>query len=704
MVGAKLYETVLTKCVERILIQIALYDSSGNIATLNTTPYRTDLSITLDVASKSTTEDYDDASPWGSGEKQEVSLFGNVLSTEKTTKTIIIHKEDFSNLSKILLDILTERMTTLTFSVKCNGIFNTNVSISEEVITRCFSLYSQVYFDFAKTDVFYVEWPRNGEFECDTFSLKNAVIRMNGNSQIKAHSPCEMNTVTFKRGKCDEYESQFLISCDRVTLYNINVTYPMSLNCGTGTKETLDEYKLTQFIATQIKYDLTEFSKPNNNNSIWEDALLRIEGFSSVSLNTFDFYGGDWLKGVRISKCAKANISSFNRLSSAEGTINAYSLGIGSTAETCISGFNVKTATTPTNINTAFAIFLETTTLENTSKISVSTFDVSNVLLYNANGLKSYRVEFKSGTFVGASFCESGNNDINRLYYNDCNITVRDGFHMYARSISLIDTVLNVENGPAEFESDGPIRLKQTRMSTQLNDVKFTVIGAGSVYTDRFDLLCGNLSFDGEDYGDETLDENVQKTDRTITLKDSSLHVRKDLTVIDVVGGVYLENSGIHKMKSATFKNLYNFKGENAVFFTEGTPFKMTIDDAYISSSEINIDDEDAQVANKSIVINKCEIRNFDINLSNENKDDSVLDVDVSESNINLSLGTTGGKSLIRFKAKDSLGSIIWGTSSNVTFAPNLQGLTTEDISVIKETQTKQQDQSLFYYGVASSS
>ena len=704
MVGAKLYETVLTKCVERILIQVTLYDSSGNIATLNTTPYRTDLSITLHVASKSTTEDYDDASPWGSGEKQEVSLFGNVLSTEKTTKTIIIHKEDFSNLSKILLDILTERMTTLTFSVKCNGIFNTNVSISEEVITRCFSLYSQVYFDFAKSDVFYVEWPRNGEFECDIFSLKNAVIRMNGNSQIKSHSPCEMNTVTFKRGKCDEYGSQFLISCDKVTLYNINVTYPMSLNCGTGTKETLDEYKLTQFTATQIKYDLTEFSKPNSNNSIWEDALLRIEGFSSVSLNSFDFYGGDWLKGVRISKCAKANISSFNRLSSAEGTINAYSLGIGSTAETCISGFNVKTATTPTNINTAFAIFLETTTLENTSKISVSSFNVSNVLLYNANGLKSYRVEFKSGTFVGASFCESGNNDINRLYYNDCNITVRDGFHMYARSISLTDTVVNVENGPAEFESDGPIRLKQTRMSTQLNDVNFTVIGAGSVYTDRLDLLCGNLSFNGEDYGDETLDENVQKTDRTITIKDSSLHVRKDLTVIDVVGGVYLENSGIHKMKSATFKNLYNLKGENVVFFTEGTPFKMTIDDTYISSSEINIDDEDVQVANKSIVINKCEIRNFDIILSNENKNNSVLDVDVSESNINLSLGTTGGEALVRFKAKNSLGSIIWGTSSDVTFAPNLQGLTTEDISVIKETQTKQQDQSVFYYGVASSS
>lgn len=704
MIGVKLSESVLMRPIERILIQVSLYDSSGNITTLNTTPYRIDLTVTLDVASKSMTEDYDDASPWGSGEKQEVSICGNVISTDKSSKIIIVYKEDFSNLSKILLDILTEKMTTLNFSVKCSGLFTTNVSISEEVIERCFKLYSQIYFDFSKSDIFTIEWPHNGDYECNAFSLKNAIIRMNGNSQIKTHSPCELNTITFKQGKCNTYESQFLISCDQVTLYNINVTYPMSLNCGTGTKETLDEYKLTRLTASQIKYDLTDFSKPNNNNSIWEDALFRIEGFSSVSLNTFDLYGGDWLKGVRISKCAKANVSSFIRLSSAEGTINAYALGIGSTAETCISGFTVKTVTTPTNINTAFALFLESISLEATSKISVSSFDVSNVLLYNANGLKSYKVEFKSGKFVGISFCESGNNDINKLGYTDCNITVRDGFHMYARSISLTDTVVNTENGPAEFESDGPIRIKQTRMSTQLNNVKFIVIGAGSVYTDKFDLLCESLSFIGEDYGDETLDENVQKADRTVTLKDSSLHVKEDLTVTDVVGGLFLENSGIHKMKSALFKNLYNLKGENAVFFTEGSSFKLTINDVYISSSDINIDDEDSQVSNKNIVINKSNIRNLIIRFSDENKSDYDLNVDINESNVDLVFGTTGGKALIKFKAKESLGSIIWGESSDITFTPKLQGLTTDDISVIKETQIKQQDQSLFYYGVASSS
>ena len=702
MIGAKIAESVLTKCIERILIQVTLYDSSGNITTLNSTPYRTDLSIIFDIASKSMTEEYDDASPWGSGEKQEVSIFGNIISTDKTSKTIIVHKEDFPNISKILLDILTEKMTTLNFSVKCIGAFSDIVTISEEVIDRCFRLYSQIYFDFAKSDSLYIEWPRNGEYECDAFYLKNANIRMNGSSQIKTHSPCELNTVTFKQGKCDKYGTQFLISCDQITLYNINVTYPMSLNCGTGTKESSEQYGLTKFTGANIKYDLTDFQDPSNENSIWENALLRIESLAYVSLNTFTLLGGDWFKGVRISKCTKANVSSFTRLSSAEGTINAYSLGIGSTADTCISGFTVKTATNPTNLNTSFALFLETTSLENSSKISVASFDVSNVLLYNANGLKSYKVNFKSGKFSGASFCESGNNDIGKLCYNDCDILVRDGFHMYARSISLIDTVVNVEDGPAEFESDGPIRFKQTRMSTQLNDVKFTITGAGSVYTDRLDLLCGNLLFIGEDYGDETLDENVQKTDRTVTLKDSSLHVKKDLTVIDVVGGVYLENSGIHKMKNATFKNLYNLKGENFVFFTEGFPFNLTIDNAYISSSEINIDDEDLKVANKSITINNSEIRNLSFNLSNENKDDSQLDLDISESNVSVIFGTTGGEALVRFKAKDSLGSVIWGTSSDITFTPKLQGLTSDDISVIKETKTKQNDQSMFYYGVAS--
>ena len=74
MTGVKLSESVLMRPIERILIQVTLYDSSGNITTLNTTPYRTDLTVTLDVASKSMTEDYDDASPWGSGEKQEVSI------------------------------------------------------------------------------------------------------------------------------------------------------------------------------------------------------------------------------------------------------------------------------------------------------------------------------------------------------------------------------------------------------------------------------------------------------------------------------------------------------------------------------------------------------------------------------------------------------------------------------------------------------
>ena len=144
MIGAKIAESVLTKCIERILIQVTLYDSSGNITTLNSTPYRTDLSIIFDIASKSITEEYDDASPWGSGEKQEVSIFGNVISTDKTSKTVIVHKEDFPNISKILLDILTEKMTALNFSVKCNGAFSNVVTISEEVIDRCFRLYSQI--------------------------------------------------------------------------------------------------------------------------------------------------------------------------------------------------------------------------------------------------------------------------------------------------------------------------------------------------------------------------------------------------------------------------------------------------------------------------------------------------------------------------------------------------------------------------------
>ena len=88
--------------------------------------------------------------------------------------------------------------------------------------------------------------------------------------------------------------------------------------------------------------------------------------------------------------------------------------------------------------------------------------------------------------------------------------------------------------------------------------------------------------------------------------------------------------------------------------------------------------------------------------MSNENKDDSQLDLDISESNVSVTFGTTGGEALVRFKAKDSLGSVIWGTSSDITFTPKLQGLTSDDISVIKETKTKQNDQSMFYYGVAS--
>lgn len=702
MIGVKLAESVLTKCIERILIQVSLYDSSGNITTLNSTPYRTDLNITLDIASKSMTEEYDDSSPWGSGEKQEVSIFGNVVSTEKSSKIIIVHKEEFSSLSEVLLDILTEKMTTLNFSVKCSGAFSTDVVISKEVINRCFKLYSKINFDFAKSDALTVEWPENTQYECDSFSLKNAIVKMNGDTQIKTHSPCELNSVTFKQGNCSTYGSQFLISCDQIRLYNINITFPMSLNCGTGTKTSVDEYKLTNLIASQINFNLVDFSKPSEKNSIWENALFRIESFANVSLNTFNFYGGDWLKGVRISKCAKANISSFNRRSSAEGTINAYALGIGSTAETCISGFTVKTNTTPTNKYTAFALFLETSSLENTSKISMVSFDVSNVLLYNANGLKSYRVDFKSGKFVGGIFCESGNNDISRLNFNDCNVLVRDGFHMYARSLSLTDTVINTEDGPAEFESDGPIRFKQTRISTQLNDVSFVLTGSGSFYSDRFDLLCGNLSFIGKDYGDETLDENVQKTNRTVTLKDSSLHIKKDLSVTDVVGGLFLENSGLHKMKSATFTNLYNLKGENSVFFTEGFSFKLIIDDTYVSSSELNINDEDVKPSSKSIVIKKSEIKNLSLIFTNKDQDNQSIDTEISESNVNISFDTTGGKSLIKFKPKSSLGSIIWGSSSNVVITPKLQGLSIDDISVIKETKTKQQDTSLFYYGVSS--
>ena len=41
-----------------------------------------------------------------------------------------------------------------------------------------------------------------------------------------------------------------------------------------------------------------------------------------------------------------------------------------------------------------------TTSLENSSKISVASFDVSNVLLYNANGLKSYKVNFEENGIV----------------------------------------------------------------------------------------------------------------------------------------------------------------------------------------------------------------------------------------------------------------------------------------------------------------
>ena len=320
-------------------------------------------------------------------------------------------------------------------------------------------------------------------------------------------------------------------------------------------------------------------------------------------------------------------------------------------------------------------------------------------------GIKAKNISFKDGSFAGLNLFETSENTIGELYLNGSTFTVKNGVLIYAKKINVTESKFIISDEKTlQLESDGSIKITDSTLAVDNCSLKFKQIGECYSLIDHSNIKCKSITFDGEDYDDETVDGLIDSTNRSVSIKESSIHV-SEISATDILGGIKLTDTGIHEIKSIDCSNVNGFKGENSVLFTDGYPTKLSFKDgSKIIGSELTFDDEDSSSVNeKTIEISDSTVQSVDIGTSNDSNEASILNVVVNNCPSTRMTFTPSGEELkVKISVKDSLNSLFWGASSSVTVVPKLQDLSSDDIAAYNSSDENKVVAEKVTYGSSS--
>lgn len=655
---------------DRIKLSLCYYNAFGQKVTNAVTAVKQQILISYEQYMQSLSEDYEDTSSFGEGNKFEYNIFDN--SSDSYVETVYIESSDanadkiYNAIDKLLIhDIESVDISIVTPS----NIIDFPVNFVENL----FSKYKTISLDMAGANCWlYLPSVR---MKLDNFSIKNANIVFTGGMYEIAGSVV-IDNCAIKGEDADKQAYCGFETSGQMNLSNLVISSPT--NFSVGANATL---KTSNWIKTSITI--------SNVNIIFKDIsstdkkpILNVYGAYHTSISgvssTDDIPSYPLLTLVNGKEYVVTNVSR----SSISVPAYTYTIGLIGVPTFKISDFNYIATTEYDSSNSYFKI-LDTPP---NADYSMSTFNLSGINFGNFKFLTLNKLSVSDGLVSNSTtFADMEGAGINNFVMS--NVSSSDVEKLYFKSAKLFIDNCKMSSNSFDIVNDGKVII---------NDSEINVDGNVSIDNKYFNTFTSNGS---KYYGDtisitrsKTNDANDIPSDvaQTITFKDCQMYgnlVANSIDNIQFTNTLFddVDSISVHDIPEAILDGVVKCrKSKVDIVFTNTN----------VSGSQLSLSDISR---NQEIKFEKTTGSMF-IKYLNDCDPSNMLKLVLVDSVVDIT-GINADESTdvrnVKFNSKGSVGSCVFGME-NINITPDYPS---DDNQYVEYSDKRKTSTERIYYG-----
>lgn len=674
-----LAESELTKIIERISVAIYLYDRNNILTDNQTQVYYEKIIIKKDICSKNTTQDYSDISKYGEGDKPEVSIYGE-LSEEDAYEKFTLYS--INDLSKEVI----KRLFTADFvELSVTGTDMSEKWIDSELSKAIFTKFSNVTIKLQNASMDYL----GGDIRSKSLNITGCGALILGDSTSVTSENISINNITISCSK-DKIIEYNLIS-KNVTLDEISVITPVTINVSCEKPETYYDYKQTACGINRITFRFSDNEKTNSDTindledaNKFNNALLSVTDFYMANISDIIIDNAYCYKGVKLEHLNELHLNGLNR--STYKNIGNYTIGISDINRSYISDVVVYSGYALAD-NNEYAIFISEKGLSNLQTLSIDNITLNNVYLMNIGGCKADEISISNCTSVSETFISSDSSCmINKFSILNLDLTTDKPLNISCPNLNIYDsriTVIKLSNNDTnELNVYKTLKMKNVNFYGDDSNLNIHMYYDSSVDISESEIIFNSFKIDYiEDEYTDTFTGIMSESNKVIYFKNTNITSNDN---IEISGAYRLssyktafnsKNIIVKNIKNLSYNEL-NCTLENSVNYEfENCSFKnSTLNMRNVSSEgSIKINNSTGNITYKIDDIVSEESNKISVNTTLES------------SNVDISVDTVGLPVQMTLISNNSIGSCVFGNNSNILIVPSMKS---SDITSFKSIKS----------------
>lgn len=679
------------KVKDRILISCSYIDIDGNEVENISNAYKLTITAKYDLYSKILGEPITDPKPFGEADKVEQSLYGTKIDSSVFGYTL--KDKEFGLFSDRIISMMVRGPKHFKLKIDPTGSNTQVFDISENVFAKAFNLYSDIEFDFpAKSGDTRANFP-SGNFTLISFSMKGGQISFKDGTTVTTTKDISLTSMLVTTRE----ESPIVtFMSPKSTLADVIFMLPVHLQISPDSSIDTKEFAKTEATISMLSYLTSSLSQksPETITGIWDRALLSIERVNSVKVNGVKIDGYPYYKGLLFSQCTSVNISEVKRV---EERCRTYFIGLNAPNEVYISDIECSNEMADEiNGTREFNPIIGLDQPMFRSRISISTFDLKRCDLINISDMNLRSLTVSSGTVTDCTgFIKSKNSNANDMNITGVEINSAKDVDLFCnnslfldRSKVFLEDNVNLILGSNENILVDGCQIACTKMTVNAErqcraNIDNCNLSVNEFETGHAELSDGEVFVYKEHLNNFSMNNSVLKVFDKLTLKDV-LNADLNGVVINYISEFRLES-----LNKVTIQTHLDCSGKTPKIYIDsvnsGTAdfdlkkisadFSFECKDSVLGSIGVDFSDMyegEAKSVNGQIKFDNSAIRNFSI--------DSLRN-----------------KVTANLISNDSLGSMVFGTSSNVKVVADLKSTDRQYLEPITELDYPSDDR--VYYG-----
>lgn len=676
-------DTPEVQYIERFIILKDYYAERGMKLHSSDNAYKVSIRAIYDIASRLP----------GSAETGEkhtyVSVYGHEFDKSEHSDFTIVSSENISNISNIILNKITDRLTELELTIEGE----TDIELTDDIIKKSCAFNNIVKIDMGKYGHNKIHFPKT-DINIKSFYLSGGNLIIPSDFRFDSDEDFHLSSVNLI-SEIEDVTPDIKLTAKHLTIDGMFSTFPVKMYLATPYQEKQEDFRTSSITLNRITFNLENYSdrNPNEANGMFKDPIITIGSNVYTTLTEIAMFGGDYRKFMKVDSSINFSATDVYRKSK---SIFGYTFWLDS-----VRNSNFNTVCVNSRMVQKTNCYVITTNPEKTKltdNITIHNADVRGVSLINCDGYKGNEVVIINCNVDECNEVVSTlNSEIMKLSIKKSILKLNNKLYLEGNNIDFSDSTIKfTDSGTVGIVGRDSIKLYSTNIFADTENCEFGLNDNCSLTIKNSEIQCRDLTIHQTEETDETVGALfVSDTSRQVKFERCIFSLYGDMFIGDGIYSARIDSTKFVNVSNVELKGLSKCTGDGLILECQYKSVPVKFDTIKFSNFVLQVYNATQE---SSLICNHCEGEMGVIfkDIFNEEVQNTTLNVSSSDSKLGMNIGSDTIDVKAKINSNGSAGSCFFGISEQVTVVPDL---VSKDISIFEFTPLMKKKYDKVMYG-----